>query len=99
MRGFVDLPVADGKDRVINVEVVSANEDPVVASHVVVVDRLVDVAAVNRLVVVVVVNHVVFHCAECVKMKKVIMNERSLAVFDYSWLVCLACALANAFLN
>ena len=69
MPGCVDLSVADGKDRVINVKVVDADEGPAVPSHVVgvvvnvvVVDHHVD--GVDRLT---------FH-RDSRQMKKVILE-------------------------
>ena len=58
VQGCVDLSVADGKDRVINVKVINADESPIVPSHVIIVipvDHRVDL----------VVDHLVFHLGSC----------------------------------
>ena len=61
MRGCVNLPVANGKDRVINVKVMDANEGPVVPSHGVIV-IVVDVVDDDV--------HLVFHCGRLCQNEK-----------------------------
>ena len=63
MRGCINLSVANGKNRVINVEVIDANEGPVVPSHGVIV-IVVDVVVVDDDV------HLVFHCGRLCQNEK-----------------------------